>query len=53
MEKIEQMIRLAEIELADAFSELERIEEIRTNVSPHSLSFQRLLSFLHYHQRRK
>lgn len=30
MEKIEQMIRLAEIELADAFSELERIEEIRT-----------------------
>ena len=30
MEKIEQMIRLAEIELADAFSELEHIEEIRT-----------------------
>ena len=30
MEKIEQMIRRAEIELADAFSELERIEEIRT-----------------------
>ena len=30
MEQIEQMIRQSEIELADAFSELERIEEIRT-----------------------